>query len=172
MPWTSKRRAMAYVLRTCFSHHFAGHHRFRVLCLVCLGKWRRIEDHDVPVRRCPGLVESVSAATASALTADPDAVWGAEIDMVVQQVCWQSGLLQLLLCCRWCCRRCCFVIVLPQVEIDLPRGVYSVQTDEPSAWRSLQSHSPALPFGEETRKEVHIDSILGLESLASLRIGA
>eukprot|EP00752_Nemacystus_decipiens_P008187 g7323.t1 len=48
--------------------------------------WRKIQDHDVPVRRCPGLVESVSAAATSALAADPDAVWSAEIDMVVQQV--------------------------------------------------------------------------------------
>ncbi|CAM9901118.1 unnamed protein product, partial [Hapterophycus canaliculatus] len=47
--------------------------------------WREIQDHDVPVRRCAGLVESVSTST-SALMADPEAVWGAEVDMVVQQV--------------------------------------------------------------------------------------
>ncbi|CAN0057890.1 unnamed protein product, partial [Ectocarpus fasciculatus] len=50
-----------------------------------LKDWRKIQDHDVPARRCPGLVESVSAA-ASELAMDPDAVWGPEVDLVVQQV--------------------------------------------------------------------------------------
>ncbi|CAN0388375.1 unnamed protein product, partial [Ectocarpus sp. 12 AP-2014] len=50
-----------------------------------LKDWRKIQDHDVPARRCPGLVESVSA-TASELAMDPDAVWGPEVDLVVQQV--------------------------------------------------------------------------------------
>ena len=31
-------------------------------------------------------MESISAAATSALAADPDAVWSAEVDMVVQQV--------------------------------------------------------------------------------------
>ncbi|CAM9758914.1 unnamed protein product [Pylaiella littoralis] len=101
----SKKKVRLVRLRECLTRAYKGMKKDRRAWLMMTGpgcpsimpllqpylastplkNWRKIQDHDVPVRRCPGMVEIVSSAT-SALAADPDASWSADFDLVVQQV--------------------------------------------------------------------------------------